>query len=122
MKNLFVYGTLKAGFCRHIHLATARFVGNGTIRGVLYDFGEYPGAWLSDHGEIKGELYELESDDFTTLDQIEGFDSQHPGEGLFYRTLTKVQIAGARLADAWVYVLHAAPIKTPVIVDGNYQG
>src|SRR5215467_16332744 len=48
---LFVYGTLRRPFVRHSLLQSlgARFVAKGSICGLLYDLGEFPGAVKVNH-------------------------------------------------------------------------
>ena len=65
--HLFVYGTLSP---RHAPLEIAatvrrlRPVGQASVRGRLYDLGEYPGAVLSEKSRsvIRGEVFELPGD------------------------------------------------------------
>jgi gamma-glutamylcyclotransferase (GGCT)/AIG2-like uncharacterized protein YtfP len=73
----------------------ARFLGNGTIRGRLYDLGNYPGVLPSEAGEVHGELYEIEdgSKQLNLLDQIEDFDPNNPESSLFVRALTEVRLS-----------------------------
>ena len=121
MANLFVYGTLKKGFSRHHYLASARFVGVATMRGVLYDLREYPGAMLSDEGEVRGELYELNNAAFGKLDIVEGIDQNNPDQGQFVRRLTEVQLTDKSVMRAWVYLLSTKPANARVIDDGNFH-
>jgi gamma-glutamylcyclotransferase (GGCT)/AIG2-like uncharacterized protein YtfP len=123
-EKLFVYGTLRRGFPLHRYLSDkARFVGPGTITGILYDLGEYPGAVPSDHGEVKGELYELEPGSIylDELDRIEGFDPNDLKNSLFVRSLTDVHLAGNQVARAWVYFLPSKPARGKLIFGGDYQ-
>jgi gamma-glutamylcyclotransferase (GGCT)/AIG2-like uncharacterized protein YtfP len=51
-EKVFVYGTLRKGFTLHMYLSDkAKFVGAGTMKGVLYDLGEYPGVVPSKKGD-----------------------------------------------------------------------
>lgn len=124
VERLFVYGTLRKGFPLHKYLSQkARFLGSGTIRGVLYDLGKYPGAIPSDMGEVKGELYELApgSHHLNELDRIEGFDAEDPENSLFIRSLTDVKLAGEEVTKAWVYFLPSKPANAVRIEGGDYQ-
>ncbi|HLE17957.1 MAG TPA: gamma-glutamylcyclotransferase family protein [Syntrophales bacterium] len=123
-EKIFVYGTLRKGFPLHRYLADkARFVGAGTIRGALYDLGEYPGVVQSNKGEVKGELYELEnaSKYLRELDRIEEFDPENPENSLFIRSLTDVKLADKKTTKAWVYFLPSKPARARLILDGDYQ-
>jgi gamma-glutamylcyclotransferase (GGCT)/AIG2-like uncharacterized protein YtfP len=77
---LFVYGTLRQDGCRAIPklFPSARFLGFGTVKGWLYDFGDYPGLRLDANGlDILGEVYEVEPATLRAIDEIEG---HLPGE------------------------------------------
>ncbi|MCA8986692.1 MAG: gamma-glutamylcyclotransferase [Planctomycetaceae bacterium] len=72
---LFVYGTLKQGFCRAHYLQPARYLGNArTAPGfIMFNCGSYP-ALIQNHGteSIVGELYEVPASLWSTLDEVEG--------------------------------------------------
>jgi gamma-glutamylcyclotransferase (GGCT)/AIG2-like uncharacterized protein YtfP len=97
---LFVYGTLMRGFRQDLkRKVRARFLGEGTIRGTLYDLGAYPGATLAKGGSetlIKGEVYRLEDVDRATriLDEYEKCFPSQPHKSLFVRQLVTVTLAG----------------------------
>jgi gamma-glutamylcyclotransferase (GGCT)/AIG2-like uncharacterized protein YtfP len=122
-EKLFVYGTLRKGFPLHRHLAGKSVcIGTGTIRGLLYDLGSYPGAVASNDGEVHGELYELQggSEQLKQLDQIEGFDPEHPEDSLFLRAVTEVQLPDGASTTTWVYLLPAKPASAQLIPGGDY--
>src|SRR3982751_229100 len=96
---LFVYGSLLSGFkspayeyvTRYFHLVSA-----ATIKGKLFDMGEYPAAIISNEDVfIKGELYCIKNPpEFSyaigQLDDYEGVTTE-PGEPQLYkRELTDV--------------------------------
>ncbi|HWL10802.1 MAG TPA: gamma-glutamylcyclotransferase family protein [Planctomicrobium sp.] len=75
--RLFVYGTLKRGFCRHPAIASEHFL--GTARTApdyrMVNLGTYPG--LLDAGEssgrsIHGEVWEVSPEALARLDVVEG--------------------------------------------------
>ena len=79
--HLFVYGTLKAGLApseMSLIVEKLRPIANATVRGLLYDLGEYPGAILNPDSErnITGLVLELPDDPdvLVQLDQYEQFD------------------------------------------------
>lgn len=83
MHRVFVYGTLKRGFCRHRALSTQNFLGAATTVPSyrLFDLGSYPGLVQDNDGaSIKGELYEVDDLCLAELDAIEGVD-----QGLYGR-------------------------------------
>lgn len=77
MNRLFVYGTLKKGFCRHDALSACKFLGLANTEPLykLIDLGDYPGLISSDNGiSIEGELYEVDDPCLQKLDAIEGVE------------------------------------------------
>jgi gamma-glutamylcyclotransferase (GGCT)/AIG2-like uncharacterized protein YtfP len=81
---LFVYGTLKRGFCREVFLAGQRYLGaaSTTAEYRLYDLGSFPGMVEAGAGGVAiiGELYEIDDACLRLLDQEEGVD-----DGLYRR-------------------------------------
>ncbi|MFK7778008.1 MAG: gamma-glutamylcyclotransferase family protein [Gimesia sp.] len=73
---IFVYGTLKRGYCRSHHLTGQMFLGEAvTSPGYLmYDCGEYPGLVvdINDGVSIQGELWSVDEKGISLLDQVEG--------------------------------------------------
>lgn len=124
--KVFVYGTLRSGFPLHRHLREggARLLGRGTIRGLLYDLGNYPGAVRSKSplDEIEGELYQLLSPDeqLALLDEIEEFYSEQPSASLYIRELSQVQLPTGRRLEAWVYFLPQKPPGARLISSNDY--
>ncbi len=59
--NLFVYGSLRSGFQHEAYQYIAQYftlVATATVKGNLYDMGEYPVAVpTNDENFIQGELY-----------------------------------------------------------------
>ncbi len=87
--RLFVYGTLKRGYCRSHVLDGQRFLGEAVTlpHYRLYNCGEYPALVPEKSGlPIEGELWEIDAPCLQTLDAIEGIDS-----GLYERRLVKLQ-------------------------------
>ena len=57
---LFAYGTLMRGLALHRLLeGRARFLGEGTVAGRLYDLGRYPAAVPEGSGLVQGEVYRV---------------------------------------------------------------
>lgn len=86
LRFVFVYGTLRRGEVRDINRLrpTPRWVGRGSVAGVLYDLGEYPGLLLQSpeapHGRVHGEVYEVAAELERQLDVIEEVWPQSTGE------------------------------------------
>lgn len=110
-EQLFVYGTL------HPQRAPAeiadvvkklRPVGNGTIRGRLFNFGDYPGVILdtASKDRVHGTVFILpeDSDALARLDNYEEYDPNDPARSLFKRRKTKVTFADGSIRQCWIYV------------------
>ncbi|HKS28740.1 MAG TPA: gamma-glutamylcyclotransferase family protein [Pyrinomonadaceae bacterium] len=96
---VFVYGTLRRGGVRAMPelFPRATFVGSGSVRGSLYDMGEYPGLQLDDSGSmVTGEVYEIDDETLGRLDEIEA-----PAH--YRRTETEVSLGSYRVT-CWVYL------------------
>jgi gamma-glutamylcyclotransferase (GGCT)/AIG2-like uncharacterized protein YtfP len=99
MIKVFVYGTLKRGYGNHrLLIGRSIFVGADSIRGKLYDLGNFPGVW---HGNdlVQGEVYKIAGPEvLRDLDCLEG----HPR---FYKRTRVTTSAGLRV---FVYMLPTA--------------
>jgi gamma-glutamylcyclotransferase (GGCT)/AIG2-like uncharacterized protein YtfP len=114
IRCLFVYGTLReaAGHELHKVLETnAMSLGQGTVRGELYDLGGYPGL-VHDRdatGVVKGEAYEIDADRLAptlrVLDEYEGLSVGDRSSREYRRALVPVTLDDGRPVDAWAYVV-----------------
>lgn len=110
---LFVYGTLRPELAPAEVAAVMRQlrnVGSGTIRGFLYDLGEYPGLRLDASGnEILGEVFEFNDPAvLQSLDAYEGCDASKPGQSLFVRKQCQARLKDGKLL-CWVYEYNRQP-------------
>ena len=101
--NIFVYGTLKAGFGNHRLLENSKFLGNGSLIGLnrLVDLGSFPGILCEDGPVtvIEGEVYGI---DTLTLDRLDILESN----GSFYQRLHRIiNMNDGSEVDAIVYYL-----------------
>jgi gamma-glutamylcyclotransferase (GGCT)/AIG2-like uncharacterized protein YtfP len=79
MQTVFIYGTLRAGEANDISEAAARndipaptLLGSTTVRGRLFDFGNYPGLVVDEAGvDVRGDVYEIDDALVAVLDEIE---------------------------------------------------
>ena len=84
--HVFVYGTLCRGELRDINLLRPRpvFIGRGTVKGLLYDLGHYPGVLLREDDDVTalvyGEVYAIKPELEQILDEIEEVWPQKTGE------------------------------------------
>jgi gamma-glutamylcyclotransferase (GGCT)/AIG2-like uncharacterized protein YtfP len=123
-KHLFVYGTLMRGCSRHSLLGgVARYVGDGTVHGRLYDFGEYPGAVRDAGAVVHGEVYELVQPEeaLARLDEIEGFVPHDRKGSLFLREATAAELTDGAQIEVWVYFYNQGRTGAPLVRSGRYQ-
>jgi gamma-glutamylcyclotransferase (GGCT)/AIG2-like uncharacterized protein YtfP len=123
---LFVYGSLRRGFELHGVLAGlgARHVGKASLRGRLFDLGDYPGAEPStaDGDRVRGEVYRLANPEraLQILDRTEGLRPCAPAESLYRREVAGVTLEDGSTAQAWVYWLGRWPGPKRLIASGDY--
>lgn len=98
-RHVFVYGTLRRGDVRDItRLQPApQFIGTGSVTGVLYDLGPYPGLLLGSAGRVAGEVYAISAELERVLDEIEEVWPQQSGE--YSRREVAVQMDDAAAGD-----------------------
>jgi gamma-glutamylcyclotransferase (GGCT)/AIG2-like uncharacterized protein YtfP len=125
--HLFVYGTLSPQHAPPEIAATVRRlrpVGAASVRGRLYDLGEYPGAILSKSSRsvIRGEVFELPSDAQTlsSLDNYEGFEPGKPSSSLFVRRIWPVVMDDGTRLRCWVYVYNGDTRRALPVQSGRY--
>jgi len=122
--QLFVYGSLRSDSGHPAHELVSNdfsLLGPASVKGKVYDLGEYPGA-IPSAGEslISGELYRLkEGADFEAaaarLDEYEGVNETPP---LFTRNLVDVYLDG-RPTRAWIYWYNGSVEGKPWMESGN---
>ncbi len=123
--NIFVYGTLMAGFDRRRRAGIdmrMRFVGRGWIAAALYDLGLFPAAIPAPDSRVTGELYEVVDDPsvLVKLDEIEGYRPNEPDTSLYVRSETTVTLEGGARETAWVYFYNAPLGQGQLIASGDY--
>ncbi len=113
--DLFVYGTLHpdrapAEIARVVK--RLRLLGTGTIRGKLYELGEYPGVVVhpSHRDKVPGFIFALpeDRDTLSQLDDYEGFRPTDPANSLFIRAKRTVTFAEGHRRRCWVYLYNGA--------------
>jgi gamma-glutamylcyclotransferase (GGCT)/AIG2-like uncharacterized protein YtfP len=94
--HLFAYCSLASDDARPAAdlLAGCERVGRASVRGTLYDLGEYPALLLSGTTEVRGVIWRCPADRLPLLDAYEGVE-----EGLFRRVGVQAGEYGC-----WVYV------------------
>ena len=108
--KLFVYGTLhpsRAPQALQDLVSRFRSCGRGTVKGMLYDFGAYPGVVLDETaGLVAGEVFLLpeDTDTFARLDDYEGYVPASLSESLYLRQVVGVRMEDGGELQAWIYV------------------
>lgn len=142
-KYLFAYGTLQPEHARDevAHLVQSlEIVGKGTVRGTLYDMGEYPGAVLDPASSrcIHGTVFALPDQGglLHSLDSYEEYDPGAPATSQFIRRLCPVQLTDGeeagieeagiegtrdRVLVCWVYEYNRPVNGAPVTENGSYK-
>ncbi|CAN5686615.1 gamma-glutamylcyclotransferase [soil metagenome] len=124
--QLFVYGSLRKGFEHPVFKYISdyfNFVSHGKVKGLLYDFGEYPAA-VPDNGDhfIIGELYTVkEPDEFSyAIGQLDDYEGINPAEGssLYRREKTTVYTEQGT-TTGWVYWYNGYINNEPLITSGD---
>jgi gamma-glutamylcyclotransferase (GGCT)/AIG2-like uncharacterized protein YtfP len=123
---LFVYGTLRRDSAHPMarYLETvARFLGNATTAGRLYDLGPYPGLVVApEPGErVHGHLFEMADPKqvLARLDAYEGRPLGEPGPSYFERRLADVMGEDGQLLTAWTYA-YIGPLSSAVKIGGGF--
>lgn len=128
MLHLFVYGTLCRGeandlqrVARQRGLPSPRLIGEGSVRGRLYDLGDWPGLVVDPAGGVvAGEVWQIDAKLVPVLDAIEevGDGAAAPGQFL-------VASVDVRIGDATVRcrVYPIVPLANgPLIASGDWRG
>ncbi|MBL7758303.1 MAG: gamma-glutamylcyclotransferase [Chitinophagaceae bacterium] len=125
--SLFVYGSLRSGFQSQAYEYMSRYfnlVGNGRVKGRLYDLGDYPAALpTTDDQFIYGELYQVKKqDEFSyvigQLDDYEGVLVEAGEVPLYRREMAEIETAQG-LVTAWVYWYNGDVSGRPFIPSGD---
>jgi len=131
--HLFVYGTLRAGSAHrmaHRLSVGAKHRGRGSAPGLLYDFGDWPGAFfgLEEKYRVIGDVFALGSSTrlLADLDKYEGVtreENEEPevpeAEGLFHRIAVEVVLEQGGTVVAWTYALKEPP-RARLIGSGDF--
>jgi pyruvate carboxylase len=123
---LFVYGTLRRGFARHKFLgaAGAKFEGKASVRGRLYDLGDFPGVQPapSASARVAGEVYRSPNVEraLKILDDVEGFNPVSPQTSLFRREIVDVKLENRPTVRAWIYWLNHSQGPRRTMASGDY--
>src|ERR1700677_3617377 len=124
---LFAYGTLQPGLApTKIARVAAKLrpVGEGFVRGVLYDLGGYPGAVADPgaKGRIIGTVMELPEEEgvLERLDRYEGFDPQAPETSEYIREKQTVESKTGGTVECWFYRYNRRAKNAPIVESGEW--
>ncbi|HWR42069.1 gamma-glutamylcyclotransferase family protein [Sporomusa sp.] len=107
LNKVFVYGTLKQGFCNHGKIQPfCKSIQSAVLQGILYDlpFG-YPGA-VDGNGQIIGEVIELINAELALveLDRLEDYFGPGCADNLYERVVRGVSLANGDIVSTYVYL------------------
>jgi|SRR5262249_10848525 len=126
-RYLFAYGTLAEDQVPAEIAAAVRklkCIGEGFVRGRLYDLGHFPGAVLSGRptDKVIGKIFELPEDRalLNKLDAYEGFEPGRPRQSLFVRKRTSILRPKQSPLTGWVYEYNGDVKSFPIIKNGRY--
>jgi gamma-glutamylcyclotransferase (GGCT)/AIG2-like uncharacterized protein YtfP len=125
---LFAYGTLLSDHPSSevaSAIAQLKHIGPATIRGYLFDLGEYPGAVIDPTATtlVHGEVYELPNDEqfLAKLDAYEEYDPSSPSDSLFVREKCIARGSDDRIFECWAYRYNREIKRAQMITSGQYQ-
>ena len=125
---VFLYGTLLPQFAPEAMrdvVARLHFHGDGSLRGVLYDLGEYPGAVFdaTTDRRVDGTVFELPEDPqvVEALDRYEGYEPTPHARNLFMRKLQRVDLTTGEAIECWAYEYNGNPDGALLIASGRYE-
>ena len=107
--TVFVYGTLRQGGSRPIPqlFPNARFIGFGTVKGRLYDFGAYPGFLSDSNGvDVLGEVYAVDEVAVREMDEIERYVEGDDAESYYFRHIHAIAMRDGSTMTAELYEIN----------------
>lgn len=111
--KVFVYGTLKFGYCNH-YLLQGKIPQSAIAPHIQLHAGpDYPFA-IRGQGNAHGEVYEI---DEITLQALDRLEQDHDD---YYRELTPVILENQQEMMAWIYLNNNA-FHYPCLLDGVWQ-
>lgn len=128
VNQIFVYGSLRRGFGSPAYTYISQYfdlVDQASIRGTLYDLGEYPAARpTADNRWIVGELYRIRNEEewewaIAQLDDYEGVDGSFDEPAQYVRELTTVTLPDESTQQAWVYWYCCDITGKPLVESGD---
>lgn len=125
--TLFVYGTLmrasRAPYAKRLTMES-RFIGRGTVDGMLYSLGRYPGLVEDQTGkyQVHGEAVELKNArSLAWLDHYEGCGPGWPHPQEYERRILTVRLREGGELPCWGYVFKAKVTPFRWIPGGRFM-
>lgn len=108
----------------------AKHIGKGNAPGLLYDFGDYPGAifGLEEKYRVIGDVFALgpnprllaDLDKYEGITREDGEEAAWPeAEGMLHRIAIEVSLEQGGTIEAWTYALKAPP-RARLIGSGDF--
>lgn len=121
-KFLFVYGTLMRKYSKGA-LDGLEYIGEGAVKGTLYDFGPFPGYKGGGDGTVYGELHKLPDDPtrLQRLDRYEGVNLTDPSKSLYNRHAVEVTLDSGVVVQAWIYEFNMPVGKLKAVEGGSWS-
>ncbi|MCS3735845.1 gamma-glutamylcyclotransferase family protein [Mucilaginibacter dorajii] len=122
---LFVYGTLLINGNQYaVYLQKhCKLVGEGKIKGRLYDIGQYPGAIIDANAQqyIHGSIYLMDNVEnvLEIIDEYEGLGSDEPQPYEYTRRVVYIETNNGIVA-CWVYLYNWDVHHFPEVSGGKY--
>jgi gamma-glutamylcyclotransferase (GGCT)/AIG2-like uncharacterized protein YtfP len=97
-----------------------KLIGPATVRGRLYDLGEYPGLVLEQGAAVvKGQLLQIPNQQILEqLDRYEACPLPDSPQGLFRRVKTTASEYSGQASVCWVYVYNRDVTRVPLVECG----
>lgn len=128
--KLFVYGTLRGQYGHKLNKLIRKnfqFIGEGHLKGNLFDIGRYPGAVLSgvSNSNIVGDIYQVnQATDINStlkiLDKYEGYYQGNLKASEYIRKRKYVKLKNGKKVLTWVYLYNKPVAKKRLIEGGDY--
>ncbi len=125
---LFVYGTLNPKSAPKEIAAVVKqltYIGDGFVRGRLYDLGDFPGIKLRSNSKtkVRGQIYKLPAD-HNAISSIDAYEEYYPkrlDKSLYLRKLTDVELENGKTVRSWVYEYNGQPASSSLIKSELYE-
>jgi len=114
MNKVFVYGSLLSKLSNHRVLGDSKMITKDSINGfTMYSLGPFPALVLNENSsvEISGEVYEVDSNTMTRLDNLEGYPS-------FY---DRMEVTTNNGHQAFVYYIKGNRLYDVEVESGNWK-